>query len=1658
MKKTKCAWKRIVAGIMLVTMVFTGIPFTQKLTVEAVEGEGTYVPPMEADTVLYEENFDTGYSEVDYSEWLANKIFGEGNYLLGKNGVNSELSIIDGKLRIKGGTALRSQFMVASDNLIAQNGVIIECEYTMNSGSGDYFAFGSKTLSASAADSNDLWISGVWSTGYRTCFRGPSNNNSWTAPGLANTSNATYYAADVTYNLKVEVLPSEGMKLSIKQPIDSDYTLLHHLTQQKIESYTNVSFSTFNDGNIRMIVGSGCDVTIDHLKVYSNGQKIVENNFAEYPEYEEWLAQQIFGERNYMLGAEDAPATLSLENGALTISGGAGDSAKTAQFLLVDNDSIDERGVIIECDYILNVGAGYFAFASRKLETSSFIDSNHIWISGIWSDGYRAGLRGSAYNYNWKGHTPKGTDYNAVGQLYNLKLVVTPDEGIQLYAKTSVMDAYGEPIAKISLDDMKNYPEYNFQEFFDKNVRLLVSKGSSVTLDNIKISKATAEEVIFEDDFSDYISATEHSENLAKEIFGEGNYLLGKDGNDAKLSIVDGGLRIQGGTALRSQFMLASDDAIEEKGAIIECNYTINSGSADYFAFGSKPIATAADSNSLWISGVWSNGYRTAFRGTETGNTWVKPGEAVTNNASYYAAGVTFNLKIEVSPEFGIKLSVKKTTDADYTLLQHLTLEEMAAYPDAKFADFRDGNVRMIVGSGCDVTVDNLKVSIPEDNTVETPLPTGVYFENDFSAATYAQTGNAGLARAVFGADNYLLGKNGNNAKLSIVDGALRIKGGTALRSQYIVATNDDIAQYGTVVECDYTINSGSADYFAFGSKPISASAADSNSLWISGIWSNGYRTAFRGTETGNTWVKPGEAVTNNSSYYAAGVTFNLKIEVTPEIGMKLSVKQATDTEYTLLQHLTLEEMAAYPDAQFADFRDGNVRLIVGSGCDVTIDNLKVSAPFGVTPSSSNGTTLATLEEISFFDNDFNSYKSYAETIAEQMVGVDNYIIGEGKTVAGDATIAVEDGALHIVGDDNTTSKSRTQLMIANDDRIAERGVIVECDYIMNGGENAFNFCSKSLAISDTEQNGNWIAGIWTTGHRASLRSKAAGYTGWIRAYTDDSTYSTIGSKFNLRLEVTPQGYIKLYAKADGTEEYALLARIQKHQIPEAINYRDCLDNYVRLIVQCKADVTIDNLVVKLAPVAHDANYDEQVTIQDIVRMKKAIADDTAYIDGDMVDVNCDSNFDANDILALREYLTKDVAEFTGGTYVDTYACGGASKQDYYTDVDSTQIDSYVEILRDNGYAKQQDNSIGNNRYVTLTGDKGLVHLTYLDYNKSLAVIKDAVNETANKDAVTKYTNVADTSLAVMSLNYDGEGRDDSETNANGESFVVTLRDGRYVIVDGGYGCDAFALYNYLKDNNKRTDGIKIAAWFLSHPHDDHYGALVEFANTYHSMVSVEHVVAADGASSMYESGYNNWFTNTLPTYVNKFNAKLVRPHAGQILKFSDTEFKMLYTGENYLNNDDGELLTSENNASLVFQMVVDEKKVLFTNDSEKQVSELLVSMYGTNLKSDIMQVNHHARSGAIKELIESVAPTYSLWPTNQTTYELRTKSDAYSLIYGDQGVADLQSHTGMQYLLTLMGDNNANCFVADGDVEIIQLNNMTIKSYTPVFTTETVE
>ena len=187
-----------------------------------------------------------------------------------------------------------------------------------------------------------------------------------------------------------------------------------------------------------------------------------------------------------------------------------------------------------------------------------------------------------------------------------------------------------------------------------------------------------------------------------------------------------------------------------------------------------------------------------------------------------------------------------------------------------------------------------------------------------------------------------------------------------------------------------------------------------------------------------------------------------------------------------------------------------------------------------------------------------------------------------------------------------------------------------------------------------------------------------------------------------------------------------------------------------------------------------------------------------------------------------------EVPRFTAATYSATYPSGDGIQQLYYTGADASKITAYVNQLKTLGYVKTEDNSINGNRFVTCYGKGGLVHISYLNHNKSLSVILDELKNAVYKYDEPKYTKVTDQTLAVMSLDYDThqDTLKDGNHDASGMSYVITLEDGRYVIIDGGYGgaADHHILYNYLKDNNKRKDKkIVIAAWIFTHDHSDHY-------------------------------------------------------------------------------------------------------------------------------------------------------------------------------------------------------------------------------------------
>lgn len=398
----------------------------------------------------------------------------------------------------------------------------------------------------------------------------------------------------------------------------------------------------------------------------------------------------------------------------------------------------------------------------------------------------------------------------------------------------------------------------------------------------------------------------------------------------------------------------------------------------------------------------------------------------------------------------------------------------------------------------------------------------------------------------------------------------------------------------------------------------------------------------------------------------------------------------------------------------------------------------------------------------------------------------------------------------------------------------------------------------------------------------------------------------------------------------------------------------------------------------------------------------------------------------------------EQIADYGAGTYVDTYPCANGVTQKYYINADPSGMDDYIRRLNAGGYFSKEINQIGENRYATCVGKYGMVHLTYLAYNQSLGIIIDPLENHVYKGSEPQYTRLGDNNFAVMSRDYSSQA---DITDGNGQSYVMTLEDGRYVIIDGGYPeCgDDDALYNYMKANNRRADGkIVIAAWIFTHSHGDHYGAFKTFTDNYASMVTVDYFVFNTGTTEMYRQGQHETYLETRFEGIRAqyySTAKTIKPHTGQILTFANVAFEVLYTQENYAPN----LMPWENDSSLVLRIHMDGKSFLIMGDCESNSTGVLCQMYGNLLASDVVQVNHHGYSGGTNELYDLCDPSYALWTTSQPAFDLRVSGKQNIQDNGYKWVSS-EAIISNRYIFLKVGVEN--CFVADGQIEVLTVRN----------------
>lgn len=403
-----------------------------------------------------------------------------------------------------------------------------------------------------------------------------------------------------------------------------------------------------------------------------------------------------------------------------------------------------------------------------------------------------------------------------------------------------------------------------------------------------------------------------------------------------------------------------------------------------------------------------------------------------------------------------------------------------------------------------------------------------------------------------------------------------------------------------------------------------------------------------------------------------------------------------------------------------------------------------------------------------------------------------------------------------------------------------------------------------------------------------------------------------------------------------------------------------------------------------------------------------------------------------------------EVPAFDGGTLKGAYELENDNTLKRYEGVTAADFDAYRKKLTDDGYAVYGSHEIGANRYATLTKSGMAVSLCYIESDGSLTVTCDPLTKTVlyPQETWDGSKKVTDTTLGIFSLDYAKQGGKKDPTtgeniDGNGMGFVITLEDGRFIVIDGGYNHDALNLYYYLRDNNRRADGkIVIAAWIMTHSHPDHYACMEAFyISCGRRGITVENVIANPVPESRFDKNftYEKWVRDELPRIAEELDANYIMPHAGQVMKFCNAELEILYTHENMA----PKTVWNPNEASVIFRLKAYGKSVLFLGDIEFS-TPVLTKMYGAELKSDIVQVNHHGYAGGSREETSEeltlIDPSIAIWATNRATFE-KYRNDTEPR---RQPFRDLIEKIGLE-----------NCLTADGACKLLPLNYRTLDDMT---------
>ena len=378
-----------------------------------------------------------------------------------------------------------------------------------------------------------------------------------------------------------------------------------------------------------------------------------------------------------------------------------------------------------------------------------------------------------------------------------------------------------------------------------------------------------------------------------------------------------------------------------------------------------------------------------------------------------------------------------------------------------------------------------------------------------------------------------------------------------------------------------------------------------------------------------------------------------------------------------------------------------------------------------------------------------------------------------------------------------------------------------------------------------------------------------------------------------------------------------------------------------------------------------------------------------------------------------------EAADYGNGHYV--IDVNGTTTEDYL---------KYLDTLEKSGFKKHSDNGKdamdGYAKTASYTKDDLTVTVshainlekTYISAVKGMALSEHLIYK---EEYVKGVSADAKTTLHMLQL------------NNNGASFVIQLKNGHFIIHDGGRTYDAPYLLDYLESLTPDGEKPIVEAWFISHAHGDHHGALMKIIDKkeWYSRIYVDGIYFMEPTKDFIETTTYDAYTDmwTLARSYVLFEAsdggqcKYYRPQFGQRYYFCDMYIDVCLTPEQfpleaYYSGD-------FNETSIWLMHHIEGQKTLIVGDTSYTGMNQSMSMFDKSyLDVDVYAVSHHGINvyNYFTDFMTAQTALYpnwrvgSLWEDTSTRTDLTRIEDNKHLV---DSVAEAYSHENGTVVIT---------------------------------------